>query len=66
MRLLVLILIFVRGESSKDESKKHFEKGNEYYIKGLYEEAEKELRETIRINPDDADAHNNLGVLLYK
>ncbi|PIV27968.1 MAG: hypothetical protein COS36_03850, partial [Candidatus Altarchaeum sp. CG03_land_8_20_14_0_80_32_618] len=29
-----------------------------------YEEAEKEYREAIKINPKDADAHNNLGILL--
>ena len=30
-----------------------------------YEEAEKEYREVIRINPDDAEAHYNLGFLYY-
>jgi len=29
-----------------------------------YEEAEKEYRVAIRINPNDAEAHNNLGILL--
>jgi tetratricopeptide (TPR) repeat protein len=28
------------------------------------EEAEKYFRETIRINPNFADAHNNLGIIL--
>jgi tetratricopeptide (TPR) repeat protein len=31
-----------------------------------YEEAEKEYKEALRINPDDALAHYNLGVLLYE
>jgi len=29
-----------------------------------YEEAEKEYREVIRINPNDACAHTDLGILL--
>jgi Flp pilus assembly protein TadD len=30
----------------------------------LPHKTEKELREAIRINPEDAEAHNNLGILL--
>ena len=30
----------------------------------LPHKTERELREAIRINPDDAEAHNNLGNLL--
>lgn len=30
------------------------------------DEAEKEFREAIRINPNDVKAHNNLGLLLMK
>ncbi|CAD6490910.1 MAG: Tetratricopeptide repeat protein [Candidatus Argoarchaeum ethanivorans] len=38
--------------------------GNFYTFKKNYNEAIKYLKEAIRINPDDAEAHNNLGLLL--
>ncbi|CEG11502.1 hypothetical protein MSIBF_A1490001 [groundwater metagenome] len=38
--------------------------GRIYYYTKRFEEAEKEFREAIRLNPNYADAHNNLGNLL--
>jgi len=32
---------------------------------GYFEDKEKELREALRLNPNNALAHNNLGVVLY-
>lgn len=42
----------------------HFYIGNSYYFQNNLIQAERELREAIRIEPDDAKAHNNLGFLL--
>ena len=45
-------------------SKGHFYRANGYYYAGDFVNAENEFRETIRINPDYAKAHSNLGLLL--
>ncbi len=42
----------------------HFNKATAYYYAKKYEDAEKELRVVLQINPDDVVAHSNLGVLL--
>ena len=42
----------------------HFNKATAYYYAKKCEEAEKEVRVVLQINPDYAEAHNNLGVLL--
>jgi len=42
----------------------HFNKATVYYYAGRSEDSEEELRNAIRINPDFAGAHYNLGVLL--
>ncbi|MDY6864550.1 MAG: tetratricopeptide repeat protein, partial [Halobacteriota archaeon] len=41
----------------------HFFRANAYYYAGDFENAEKEYGKAIRIDPDYAAAHNNLGVL---
>ncbi len=45
-------------------SEEHLKKGVLFYNDGLLDEAIREWREAIRINPDLADAHTNLGVAL--
>ena len=52
------------GISSSKDAKEFFNRGNLFYNLNKFEEAEKEYREAIKINPDYADAHNNLGALL--
>ena len=42
----------------------HFNKATAYYYAKKCEEAEKEVRVVLQTNPDYAEAHNNLGVLL--
>jgi tetratricopeptide (TPR) repeat protein len=41
-----------------------YNKATAYYYAKNYKKAEEELREAIRINPNYAEAHNNLGILL--
>ena len=36
--------------------------GIAYYAQGKFDEAAKEYQEAIRINPNYADAHKNLGM----
>jgi len=46
----------------------HFNKAAAYYYAdyaGRYEDAEEELRNVIKLNPDYAKAHNSLGSVLY-
>ena len=43
----------------------HFYMGNCYYLNNDLAQAEKEYREAIKMNPDDIEAHNNLGGVLY-
>jgi len=50
-----------------DENNKYEEflrRGNLWMELKEYDKAEKELREAIRINPNFAEAHGNLGLLL--
>ena len=51
-------------EKSKLEAWELFNKGLSLANLGLFDEAIKEYREAIRIKPDFAGAHNNLGIAL--
>lgn len=44
----------------------HFFRANAYYYSGDSENAEKEYKEAIKINPNLAEVHYNLGVLLER
>ncbi len=52
------------GNSGSGED--HLCRGVSFYDLGKYPEAEREYREAISINPDYAEAHGNLGILLAK
>jgi Flp pilus assembly protein TadD len=55
----------LEGIGKKDELAKNMNKlAGIYDYVGRRDEAEKEYRDALRINPDFADAHYNLGVLL--
>ncbi|MCF7875218.1 MAG: tetratricopeptide repeat protein [Candidatus Omnitrophica bacterium] len=53
-------------ETSEGELEKegvvHFFKGANYYNSGMFNQCIVELKETVRINPNDADAYGSLGV----
>ncbi len=44
----------------------HFYRGNACYYAEDFKEAEAEYREALRLNPNYAEAHNSLGILLGK
>lgn len=47
--------------STSDLAKEHFEKGLQHTMKGEYDQAIKEYEETIKYNPESAEAYNNMG-----
>ena len=47
-----------------EDAKSLFYLGNAFYRDKKYENGEKSYKECLRINPDSAEAHNNLGALL--
>jgi Tfp pilus assembly protein PilF len=76
--VLFSVLTIVNGQNYKDEmafwsrgletsphsAKVHFQMGAYYQIDGKMEDAEKEYKTAIELNPEMPDAHNNLGKLL--
>src|SRR5512135_443118 len=40
------------------------DRGNAYYLQGRFAEAEACYREALRLRPDEAETHNNLGAAL--
>lgn len=52
-------------EDVQDEIAEHLEKGNEYAENGDYDEAMTEYKDVLRLDENNALAHNNLGVI-YK
>ena len=54
----------VKGEKEKLSEIEWGNKGASYAYLGLFEKAEDAYKTALRINPNDASAHNNLGVLL--
>lgn len=47
------------------EPETHFAQGNEYYTKGLYDEAILEYNKAILINPEYAEAYSNRGMTYF-
>jgi tetratricopeptide (TPR) repeat protein len=45
-----------------DDADAHNKRGDAYYEAGKYQEAIKSYKQAIRIDPDDAWVHTNLGV----
>lgn len=57
-------LIEAKKINLNDVATCHSSLGYLLYRLKLYEDAERELREAVRLNPNLAEAHNNLGLLL--
>ena len=49
----------------KPETALHIFKGADYGLKGMYDETIAEFKRAIEINPNYAEAHNNLAVAYY-
>jgi len=73
----VNLAVAYEGEGKWDEALRHYEAaakglpvanlymGNVHFQKGEYERAEKSYRKALRMDPDNADAMNNLAWLYY-
>lgn len=53
-------------EEKINESREHCIRGNECVRAGDYSSAKQEFRKAIELNPDNANAHNGLGLVFYK
>ena len=53
------------ASSNSEKFRAHYERALQYSEQGRRGEAIAEYREAVRLRPDSADAHNNLGSLLY-
>ena len=49
--------------NKKSDAETHYNLGNSLADLKRYKEAEKEFREAIKLNPNVAEAHANLGIL---
>lgn len=57
---------FLRSSSEANLLQDHFERGREFLRKGEYGEAKKEFITSLELNPDNPEAHNNLGIIFQK
>lgn len=68
-RYKILLITFLTGgifmSEYSENARKHFEEAIEYIQKGDYLNAEKELKEAIKINVNYPEAHFELGRVLY-
>ncbi len=62
---ILILSVLISGCIENDDAIKHNDLGVSYYESGNFEEAEKEYKEAIKINPNFAEAHAYLGLLLY-
>lgn len=53
------------AEKSRSLPRVHMLLGNHYKDAGRYEDAAREYGKTIKINPDNAEAHNNIGTVYF-
>ncbi|OQX22666.1 MAG: hypothetical protein BWK75_00190 [Candidatus Altiarchaeales archaeon A3] len=61
---ILILSVLISGCIENDDAIKHNDLGVSYYESGNFEEAEKEYKEAIKINPNFATAHYNLESLL--
>ena len=47
--------------SDRDQAQAHYHQGDDLIDGGKFEEAVKEFKESIRLNPNHFESHNNLG-----
>jgi len=64
-KFILTFLIIGTLINRDDDEKQHLQRAKKYYEEGNYKEAEKELREAIKINPNSVEAHWQLGSILH-
>ena len=57
--LIGLLALAACGASDSDKAAEHYVQGTVYTAAGQWQNAIKEFDESIRLNPEAADAHNN-------
>lgn len=69
MRLIcagfILLLVLMTSAQCQQTAEAWFNKGNDFYDKGIYDLAINCYKEVIRIDPNHVAAWNNLGYALY-
>jgi len=67
--VLTVVLIVGIGIGTREmksvQAMRHFHRGTDQYKRKEYAAAEKELREAVRLKPDDASYQSRLGDILY-
>ena len=59
LSLIGLLALAACGASDSDKAAEHYVQGTVYIAAGQWQNAIKEFDESIRLNPEAADAHNN-------
>ncbi|MBI5049259.1 MAG: tetratricopeptide repeat protein [Deltaproteobacteria bacterium] len=53
------------GDKSLAQAKEYFDKGIQFSLKGQYDEAISAYNESLKLNPQSAEAHSNLGFAYF-
>ena len=61
--LIGLLALAACGDSDSDKAAEHYVQGTVYTTAGQWQNAIEEFDESIRLDPEAADAHNNRGAV---
>ncbi len=52
-------------DADPEDHEAHMKLGLAYSMKGQYDDAERELKEGVKLDPDSAESHFDLGMVLH-